>query len=370
MPDLRPEKLGRYQVAYQDRTVTPLDFQNHFATGEWMVSNLSIVHEHEAKRFDQTMDSYRFYTHGFNAEKFRKTYGSMNGLVDIRFNLKTGEVARMSLNNGEGMRLDQQLFSGMFYQVADRPIKSTPFPTALDQPNIFIRASCSENLTRGIFASVEVKKVMTTTTKDGQKAVKVKAYIDPVIAGRDAECIKYANAYDSEGNFYGIITAYDPVEKGFNPENLEITSIHDDRLKAYIRYAFAPDYRGNGIIFSGKEIPVYGQYSRRWYMSQNDYWACKLDPNYLDSLALERASDKVSEYMEKPNCAREDLEVAFCQARGELEKLVNLNDQSSKQKPALLCSKSKMDNPNSGIKVCGPDVVQSIGQTCKNPKSE
>jgi len=371
MPDLRPERLGRYQVAYQDRSVTPLDFENHFATGDWMTSNLEIIHREFPGSSKYIGDYYSFYTStGLSTAKFKKKYGSMKGLVDIRFDLKKGDVSRMSINEGEGMRGDQEWFPGMFYQVGDRPIQSASFPAMGDEPSIFIRGSCSENLTRGIFASVKVKKVITTTTNEGRKEVKVKGYINPTIAGRDAECVKYANAYDSKGNLYGIITAYDPVEEGFNPENLEITSIHDDRLKAYIRYAFAPDYRGNGVIFSGKQIPVDGQISPRWFMSQADYWACELDPKYLDKLALARARYKASGYMEKPNCAPEDLEAAFCQARRELEKLVNLNKQALKPKPALVCPQSKIDNLDSGIKSCGPDVTKSIGQSCKNPKAE
>ena len=373
LPDLRPESLGSFSVAYRNTSVSPLNFYDQMSNGEWLTTNKGIIFDSYKSRISSRKvngapaetRAYRFYTKR-TSEKEKK------GLVEISFDTDIGTVSRLSLNDGEGMRLDQEKYPQFFYSVNSRPLAFSEPPKINDEVGVLLKGDCTSALTRGIFTTIRVIKVEKTTTADGLEMIKAKGSINRTIAGDDADCVAYSSTYDGKGRLYGLVTHYDPVDAKLRSDdiNIEITSVHDPRLKSYLSYGFAPDHRGNGMLWSTPKAPIGEKDHKEVNFSLTDWTLCYKHPEALTLFAQQKAISDLTEYMEEPICDEKKYQKAYCEAKIELGKLFvsqTFRPQACSRpdyKAKELLDGAYRNDPL--LKKCAPQKLEDFENYCQN----
>lgn len=108
-----------------------------------------------------------------------------------------------------------------------------------------ISADCKAYESKPIILALEPSRIIS---KKDSGFIEAEGYIDPVVAGRDADCVVGAAVYNEQDELYGIISSYNPEGEGLAP-NYRITSVYDIRLKQLLQGYYKP----NSIDFSRKD---------------------------------------------------------------------------------------------------------------------
>jgi hypothetical protein len=341
LPDLRPESVGNFTVMYRDSEPQPIDFINHLSTGSWFTTNRTIekMPDHFKSKNSHIMNLWTLGGTGYGPTGNSPVAGNRNGYVQIVMDPIKKRVYTMNINGGGGFRPDHNLFPQFFFDLSDTPVQASSFPRVGDDAYVLFRADCEKELTTTILAPIKISRILQTNRKSNKDllTLKLKARIEPSTAGTSRECMEYSSVFDAEGKLYGMVTHYKNDTSLLDPENLEITSIHDERLKAYIRDAYMPDSRGSRGIFEGRDLIPEDKNLIRWSVAQADFWACAEDEDYLDKLALQMAEWSLTkDYNTKPTCSPEELKTEFIKAKkaiwANMEKTAKSVDQKEMEK--------------------------------------
>ena len=225
VPNLYPESFGQYQLSSRSYNPLNLKGQKEFSQmdSRWMVRNRK----------------YQFFRHdAFNDNSYAFSEATAEGGMDLG---KSQLRMNAGASSAGDVKMGRMIHDGSWrisyeYSVVRQDISLAAPPKINDLVYARISADCRQKESKAVILALEPARILRPKVAG---FVEAEGYIDPVIAGRDPDCVVGTAVYNDRDELYGMITSYDPNSPEFVP-NYRITSVYDIRLKQLLEGYFKP----------------------------------------------------------------------------------------------------------------------------------